>query len=45
MAHGEKLTIAMTVPNVPIADRRLNMSVNRASPRVTFERSMICSVD
>jgi hypothetical protein len=36
-AHGEKL--AMTAPNVMIADRRLNV----AAPRATFECSIIAS--
>jgi hypothetical protein len=37
MVHGEKLTIAMTAPNVPMADRRLNIPV-------TSERFMIVSM-
>jgi len=30
-ANGEKLTIAMTAPNVVMADRRLTVRVSRAS--------------
>jgi len=44
MAKGEKLMIAITAPNVPIADRRLNISVSRGSHRVTFESCMVCSI-
>jgi hypothetical protein len=35
MAHDGKLVLAMTTPNVPMADRRLNISV------VTLERFML----
>ena len=37
MAHGEKLMVAMTAPNVPMADRRLNIPV-------TSERFMMGSI-
>jgi hypothetical protein len=40
MVHGEKLTIAMTAPNVPMADRRLNIPVQSA----TSGRFMIVSM-
>jgi hypothetical protein len=38
-AQGEKLTIAMTAPNVPTTDRRLNIAVDRT----TSERFMVVS--
>ena len=34
----------MTAANVPIADRRLNISVDRGSRPAAFERSMIVSI-
>ena len=40
MAHGDKLMIAMAAPNVPMADRRLNIPVHCA----TSERVMIVSI-
>jgi hypothetical protein len=40
MVHGEKLTIAITAPNVPMADRRFNIAVDLA----TSERFMIVSL-
>jgi hypothetical protein len=43
MAKGETLTIAITAPNVPITDRRLNISVSRGSHRATFEHCTIYS--
>ena len=39
MVHGEKLMIAITAPNVPMADRRFNIAVDLA----TSERFMIVS--
>jgi hypothetical protein len=39
MAQGEKLTIAMTAPNVPMTDRRLNTPADRT----TSECFMIAS--
>jgi hypothetical protein len=30
IAHGAKLMVAMTAPNVPMADRRLNIPVTSA---------------
>ncbi len=39
MAHGERVPSAMTAPNVPMADLRLNIAVHR----VTSERFMIIS--
>jgi hypothetical protein len=44
MAHGEKFMIAMTAPNVPIADLRLNNSVDCGSHRARLGRSMIVSI-
>jgi hypothetical protein len=44
MANGEKLTIAITAPNVPMTDRRLNISVRRGSRRVTSGHCMTCSI-
>jgi hypothetical protein len=38
--HGKKLMIAITAPNVPMADRRLNIAVHLA----TSERFMIFSM-
>ena len=40
MAHGDKLMTAMAAPNVPMADRRLNIPVDCA----TSERFMIVSI-
>jgi len=40
MVHGEKLMIAITAPNVPMADRRFNIAVDLA----TSERFMIVSL-
>ena len=40
MVHGEKLMIAITAPNVPMADRRFNIAVHLA----TSERFMIVSL-
>jgi hypothetical protein len=41
IAHGEKLTIAMTAPNARMADRRLMVRLSRDSGVEMFERSMI----
>ena len=40
MAHGEKLAIAITAPNVPITDLRLNIPMDCA----TSERFMMVSI-
>jgi hypothetical protein len=40
MAHGDKLMTAIAAPNVPMADRRLNIPVHCA----TSERFMIVSI-
>jgi hypothetical protein len=40
MDHGEKFMIAMTAPNVPIADLRLGIPVISA----TSERFMLVSI-
>ena len=39
MAHGDRLMTAMAAPNVPMADRRLNIPLHGA----TSERFMIVS--
>src|SRR3981081_2273425 len=44
MANDERLTIAMTVPNTLIADRRVNMSVGCGSLAPLFECSMAFSI-
>jgi hypothetical protein len=43
MAHGEKLPIARTDANAPIADRRLNMLLAGGSRRAAFECFMMVS--
>jgi hypothetical protein len=41
IVHGMKLQIARIAPNVPIAERRLNISAERGTGRASVERSMM----
>ena len=43
-AEGEKLTIAMTAPNVPMTDRRLNIPADRRTSECFMIVSMVRNV-